>query len=371
MPGAVDRLIEAAGSPGFERTLAQLREQRASDEAEAKAAQSYTERGLTVLSERPRGWDEAYIPLHYLKTADGAEADENAITNPAHWAVLSRSTPEAAEAAHQQAEAERAEAENRERRKVLALNKLGEAAMRVRREFVTKMVARKTPPKGAAIFVADCLAPDSYLLTHRNAGATTAELPGVDSTAGLAKRVSELAASGDGRAQVLTLALVLGALEVKTPKDAWRNSHPSFVGASNWTPRYVTSGDYLHWLADNGYQLAAVEDADGFVTLHGHAGGAINRGGFKILPETVRKVLVAHPAVGDACGVHDPRVGEVPFAAAEVQHGMLARSEAELKDWVRESLPQPPHPVAICIVDALPRNAAMKVRPSDVAALYR
>lgn len=113
-------------------------------------------------------------------------------------------------------------------------------------------------------------------------------------------------------------------------------------------------------------------DADGFVTLHGRADGAINRGGFKILPETVRKVLVAHPAVRDACvvGVHDPRVGEVPFAAAEVQCGMSAPSEAELKDWVRESLPSHHIPVAIRIVDALPRNAALKVRPSDVAALY-
>jgi long-chain acyl-CoA synthetase len=113
-------------------------------------------------------------------------------------------------------------------------------------------------------------------------------------------------------------------------------------------------------------------DADGFVTLHGRADGAINRGGFKILPETVRKVLVAHPAVRDACvvGVRDPRVGEVPFAAAEVRHGMPAPSESELKDWVRESLPSHHIPVAIRIVDMLPRNAALKVRPADVAALY-
>jgi acyl-coenzyme A synthetase/AMP-(fatty) acid ligase len=113
-------------------------------------------------------------------------------------------------------------------------------------------------------------------------------------------------------------------------------------------------------------------DADGFVTLHGRADGAINRGGFKILPETVRKVLVAHPAVRDACvvGVRDPRVGHVPFAAAEVQQGMSAPSESELKDWVRESLPSHHIPVAIRIVDALPRNAALKVRPADVAALY-
>lgn len=113
-------------------------------------------------------------------------------------------------------------------------------------------------------------------------------------------------------------------------------------------------------------------DADGFVTLHGRADGAINRGGFKVLPETVRKVLVAHPAIRDACvvGVPDSRVGEVPFAAAEVQQDKSAPSEAELKDWVRESLPSHHIPVAIRIVDALPRNAALKVRPADVAALY-
>ena len=76
---------------------------------------------------------------------------------------------EAREAARQKAQAERAEAEKRERRQVLALNKLGDAALGVRREFLKKLLARKTPPKGAAIFIADCLARDSYLLTNHNA----------------------------------------------------------------------------------------------------------------------------------------------------------------------------------------------------------
>jgi acyl-coenzyme A synthetase/AMP-(fatty) acid ligase len=49
---------------------------------------------------------------------------------------------------------------------------------------------------------------------------------------------------------------------------------------------------------------------------------------------------------------------------------MSAPSEAELKDWVRESLPSHYIPVAIRIVDTLPRNAALKIRPADVAALY-
>ena len=65
-----------------------------------------------------------------------------------------------------------AEAEKRKRRVVITLNKLGAAAITVRREFVTAMVARRTLPKGAATFVADCLARDSYLLTHHHADTT-------------------------------------------------------------------------------------------------------------------------------------------------------------------------------------------------------
>ena len=82
--------------------------------------------------------------------------------------------------------------------------------------------------------------------------------------------------------------------------------------------------------------LASI-DADGFITLHGRADGAINRGGFKILPETVRRVLVSHPAVRDACvvGVRDDRLGEVPFAAVEITPGAPVPSEAELQQLVR------------------------------------
>jgi long-chain acyl-CoA synthetase len=113
-------------------------------------------------------------------------------------------------------------------------------------------------------------------------------------------------------------------------------------------------------------------DTDGFVTLHGRADGAINRGGFKILPETVRRVLVSHPAVRDACvvGVPDKRLGEVPFAAIEVTSGMAAPSENDLKDLVRQSLPVYNVPVAFAVVDELPRNPALKVSLPAVAALY-
>ena len=113
-------------------------------------------------------------------------------------------------------------------------------------------------------------------------------------------------------------------------------------------------------------------DTDGFVTLHGRADGAINRGGFKIVPETVRRVLISHPAVRDACvvGVPDTRLGQVPFAAIEATPGMPAPSSDELKALVRQALPVYNVPVDFAVVDELPRNPALKVSLPAVAALY-
>lgn len=114
-------------------------------------------------------------------------------------------------------------------------------------------------------------------------------------------------------------------------------------------------------------------DADGFVTLHGRADGAINRGGFKVLPENVRRVLISHPAVKDACvvGVPDKRLGQVPFAAIEVADATAAPSEEELAELVRAQLPVYNVPVAFIVVDELPRNPALKVSLPAVAALYQ
>lgn len=129
----------------------------------------------------------------------------------------------------------------------------------------------------------------------------------------------------------------------------------------------VMGPDWIHTT-----DIASI-DEDGFLTIHGRSDGAINRGGFKILPETVRAVLLQHPAVLDACvvGVPDHRLGQVPFAAIELRSGATHPTESELTDLVRATLPSYQVPVAIAVVDALPRNAALKVRPGDVAALYR
>lgn len=361
-PRAVERLLHPRWQ-SFEHVAAQLREERASAQAQADAEQRYRDEGYTVLTETPASFDPFCVPLHSLQAPDGEEADTAAVTVPAQWAVLvvedqvltdketgepvdeddvdwntegrpdatpgeglrhadtvlettgfgaeyfcldyqaagltpterfmrlgggnrfttetesdeanggAPATPdELAErraAAAAQAASEKQEAEKRERRKVLALNKLGAAALRVRREFIKTLLSRKTAPKGAAIFVARALAGDGYLLTTNNAGNVAAELLGLkDSGKKEAKPSYEyepptdavinaargLPDTGDQRAQILLLGLVLGALEARTPKDAWRG------GGHSHMSRAVGGKEYLQFLADNGYQLAPVEE---------------------------------------------------------------------------------------------------------------
>lgn len=158
--------------------------------------------------------------------------------------------------------------EKRERRKVLALNRLGEAAMTVRREFVRTLLSRKTAPKGAAVFVAKTLASNGYLLADYKADEITCELLGVEPERVLeyghdrngdideyAGGVRGLVANvNDGRAAVITLGLVLGALEGRTPKSTWREPRSGYIRGAAGAP------EYLAFLVEQGYTLAPVEE---------------------------------------------------------------------------------------------------------------
>jgi ParB family chromosome partitioning protein len=112
----------------------------------------------------------------------------------------------------------------------------------------------KAAPKGAAIFVAGCLARDKFLLDQHHGDEVAAEMVSVDDGAAIRKLVDSLGAGGDSRAQMITLALVLGSLEAKTPKDAWRSA-----AGAGWS-HSVKPADYLTFLAANGYPLSAVEE---------------------------------------------------------------------------------------------------------------
>lgn len=113
-------------------------------------------------------------------------------------------------------------------------------------------------------------------------------------------------------------------------------------------------------------------DSEGFLFLYGRADNAINRGGFKIVPEVIAAVLQKHPAVADVAvvGLPDPRLGEIPVAAVEVKAGAFAPTSEELLSFARERLLAYQVPTAIRVLQSLPRTESMKVSAPHLKALF-
>ncbi|WP_207709684.1 class I adenylate-forming enzyme family protein [Actinomadura macrotermitis] len=107
-------------------------------------------------------------------------------------------------------------------------------------------------------------------------------------------------------------------------------------------------------------------DEHGYVHLAGRVKEVIIRGGQKIFPAEVERVLLEHPGVRDACvvGVPSDEWGELPFAyvvAPGEAPGEAAEFVASLKGLVRERLALYKRPVGFKVVRELPRNPAGKV----------
>lgn len=113
-------------------------------------------------------------------------------------------------------------------------------------------------------------------------------------------------------------------------------------------------------------------DEDGFLFLCGRADGAIMRGGFKVLPETIERALLLHPAIAEAAvvGVADRRVGQVPAAAIRFKPGAAEASSEELEAHLRRHVLATHIPVHWKFVAELPRNASVKIDRRGVMALF-
>ncbi|MFT8176823.1 ParB/RepB/Spo0J family partition protein [Mycobacteroides chelonae] len=193
--------------------------------------------------------EDGYIHPQYVTETAGFEPEyyclDRAAAGVFRYSELQRDSQGGMKAENGQESEARKEAEKRAKRKVVQLNKLGAAAIETRRQWVTTFLTTKTPPKGAAIFLAQMLTKRPGILGY-SAKSTAAELLGDGVLSD--KAVAALPPTADGRATVIILGLVLGALEAETPKDAWRRS-----GSGS------ASKTYLEFLAANGYELAEVE----------------------------------------------------------------------------------------------------------------
>ncbi len=110
-------------------------------------------------------------------------------------------------------------------------------------------------------------------------------------------------------------------------------------------------------------------DEDGFLYIHGRVDDAINRGGFKVLPDEVAAILRQFPGVGDVAvvGIPDDRLGQVPIAVIEPDG---AGPDLDgLAAFARERLAAYQVPVRFQIVPALPRTTTLKVSRPELKAM--
>jgi long-chain acyl-CoA synthetase len=113
-------------------------------------------------------------------------------------------------------------------------------------------------------------------------------------------------------------------------------------------------------------------DADGCYYIVGRSKDIISRGGFKVYPADVERVLRGHQHVADVVvvGVPDVEYGE-EIGAVFVLHPDAAIAEEGLRQWIREALPAHNQPRKLLIRDALPITPTGKVVKSAVLEWFQ
>lgn len=125
-----------------------------------------------------------------------------------------------------------------------------------------------------------------------------------------------------------------------------------------------------HWIRTSDIGLI---DEDGFLFLCGRADGAIMRGGFKVLPETIEKALLQHPAIAavSVVGIPNQRLSEVPAAAVQIKKGHRQPSIEEIETHLRQLVLATHIPVHWRFVDVLPKTASFKIHRPAVKQLFK
>ena len=99
---------------------------------------------------------------------------------------------------------------------------------------------------------------------------------------------------------------------------------------------------------------------------------AILRGGFKVDPRKVERVLLEHPDVLEAAvvGIPDDRLGAVPAAVVVLRPDVPARATPDqLIAWTRDRAAPYEVPTRITIAAELPRTVSQKISRDGVVAL--
>ena len=103
-------------------------------------------------------------------------------------------------------------------------------------------------------------------------------------------------------------------------------------------------------------------DGEGYLYIRDRKKDMVITGGYNVYPREIDEVLYTHPAVSEAAafGVPDPYRGEVIHARVVPRPGAAVTADA-LMDYCRENLAKYKLPVAIELVEALPKTTVGKI----------
>lgn len=265
---SVKALVAAKKTGQFDHVAQRLRDQRDYDAAEMALRAALTECGVKILdSDRA---DNGGVRLSHLKH-DGKVLDEAGHATCEYRAAYLKATyderhvtavemcTDPISAGHKPRYGEQlttaggphagglTEAQKKERREIRENNTAWRSAETVRRQFLSALMAGtgKTLPPGTRKFIAESIAGGDQALRRafERGHGLTRELLKIKDPSGMRATVSH---ASDGKAELLTLAMVLGAYEASTDVQTWR--HPS--------PQHVR---YFGFLEAAGYTLSAVE----------------------------------------------------------------------------------------------------------------
>lgn len=264
-PQAVKHLVATAKkNPGqFKHVASRLRFERDQREAFARAVESLTAEGYTVLE--PYGDHGKARKLGDLTEGEGGApiSPEAHASCPGRAAIVYDHSPDAPRyvcldpAAHGHCVRSRSsepskptpmsEEAKAERRQVIENNKAWRAAEPVRMEHTRSVLARRRPPAGTLRFVTEAIV-SAPGLVGRGEEALVADLLGLDQSRARGRRAaaSQIPTCADVRLPLLLLAQVAADCEQGMGVHTWRRPD---ADAARW----------LAFLAGTGYELSPIE----------------------------------------------------------------------------------------------------------------
>ena len=152
----------------------------------------------------------------------------------------------------------------------------------------------------------------------------------------------------------------MNGVELALAEDGCLEVRGAAVGENYWPQPSPALGNGVFRTSD----LAEIRN--GFIHLHGRAGDQINVAGRKVLPETIEKVILAHPGVRECVVLGIP--SSDPQRVEEIAACIVATEKMEserLRQFLLERLPAWQVPREWRFVDSLSPNNRGKISRSE------